>query len=140
MDNTVGDEYVRRGDHGGIDINIAVDDADGDTFALEGFESHVHEHRAVANSARDYVVAENVCDHLGGGVVKGGTDGLECFVARSEDGDIGRRVDSLNKFGIGECADKGGQVGGDGSKGSVGGDRQEAVNHMYDTVVIGNIL
>ena len=83
MDNTVGNENISHNNTSRVHINAAVDDADGEVGSVDGLESGVGEHGAVAHGALDDVVGED-----GGGLLQcqvggGRADGCECCVGRS---------------------------------------------------------
>ncbi len=86
------------------------------------------------------MVAENTGQIWSGKIAERRTNGLEGHVAWGKDGDIRCSVDSLCQLGSGEGTRDRSQVRGNGSGGDIGGWRQEAINHMDDAVVVGDVL
>lgn len=131
--NAVGNKDVGDGDAGRVDKDIAVNDGNGDLSTVESGESHVHESVAVANSAVDNVVGEDVGQVLHGEVANKVTDGAEGLVVGNEDGDIGEAINSLGELSAGEGTDSSGEVGLNSSGGDVLGNDQDAIDDVDDT-------
>lgn len=132
--NTVGDENVASDNAGVVDEDASLVDGDGQVGAVSSTENgSVGKTRAVADSAVDYVVGQDVGDVGGGKVSKTTTDGLESGVRGREDGDIRGVVDNIDKASGVERPAKGDQVGSGKSVGSILWQSKEVVNDMNDT-------
>lgn len=106
MQHSFVDQNVGINDPSGIDKDCAaLLHGDLDVLAVEGGDALVFQIRAVHCAFED-VVFENLCEFLHGELGCCGTDGLESFVGRSEEGIVDGALELCGQTSLEGCSNK----------------------------------